>query len=239
MRRWTRRVAACVLIALALFVIAAIVMARPGDLKLYPATAGASVAVFVVSHGYHAGLLMPRETLATMASQDGDAALGAIGQRFAGYPWLEIGWGDEGFYASVPTIGHLTFASAVRALFRPGNRSVLHVVGVPDDLRVAFPAAAIVRLDLTQQGFRRLLARLDATFAADPQGAAIQDLGPGLYGPSRFYRAVGSFNLLNVCNHWTAGLLDAAGVPTDPVLATLPFGLLLDLRWRAAAASVP
>jgi hypothetical protein len=41
-----------------------------------------------------------------------------------------------------------------------------------------------------------------------------------------------------VCNHWIAGLLDAAGVPTSPVLATLPYGLILDLRWRSRLAAV-
>lgn len=230
MRRWARRIAAGVLVALMLFVVAAVVMARPGDRKLYPAPAGSSVTVFVVSHGYHAGLLVPREKLAAIAGPGGHAALATIAQRFGAYPWLEIGWGDEGFYTSVPTIAHLTFVSAVRALFRPGNASVVHVVGVPDDLRAAFPAAEIVGLDLSPEGFRRLLEQLDATFAS-----GMQDLGPGLYGPSRFYRAVGTFNLINVCNHWTARLLDAAGVPTNPVLATLPFGLLLDLRWRAGA----
>jgi hypothetical protein len=41
---------------------------------------------------------------------------------------------------------------------------------------------------------------------------------------------------LRLCNHWLADLLDAAGVPTAPVVATLPPGLLADLRWRSAAA---
>jgi len=74
------------------------------------------------------------------------------------------------------------------------------------------------------------VARIEASFAPGHQ-----DLGPGLYGSSRFYRAVGTFHAFNVCNHWIAGLLDAAGVPTAPVLATLPPGLLIDLRWRAGA----
>ena len=39
------------------------------------------------------------------------------------------GWGDEGFYTRVPTTAELTTALALRALFRPGNPSVLHVVG--------------------------------------------------------------------------------------------------------------
>ena len=50
-----------------------------------------------------------------------------------------------------------------------------------------------------------------------------------------FYRAVGTFNLFRVCNHWIADLLDAAGVPTAPVLATWPQGLLWDLTTRAGA----
>src|SRR3712207_8668119 len=39
------------------------------------------------------------------------------------------------------------------------------------------------------------------------------ELGPGLYGPSLFFRADGAFHLLSVCNHWTARLLHEAGLP--------------------------
>jgi len=42
-----------------------------------------------------------------------------------------------------------------------------------------------------------------------------------------------------VCNHWVADLLDAAGVPTAPILATLPSGLLLDLKWRSNLVPLP
>ncbi len=45
--------------------------------------------------------------------------------------------------------------------------------------------------------------------------------------------------MLRVCNHWIADLLDAAGVPTAPVLATLPQGLLWDLSTRAGAVPLP
>ena len=36
-----------------------------------------------------------------------------------------------------------------------------------------------------------------------------------------------------------ARLLDAAGVPTAPILATLPSGLLLDLKWRSNLVPLP
>ena len=74
--------------------------------------------------------------------------------------------------------------------------------------------------------------KIEESFASDDSQRP-QELGPGLYGPSLFYKAKGHFNLFRVCNHWIADLLDAAGVPTTPSLALLPAGLLADLTWRS------
>jgi hypothetical protein len=41
-----------------------------------------------------------------------------------------------------------------------------------------------------------------------------------------------------VCNHWIGDLLGAAGLPTNPVLSTLPRGLMLNLRWQAGLQAV-
>jgi uncharacterized protein (TIGR02117 family) len=235
MRRCAKWLGASLLAVLALLIVAAVVTARRGNPDLYPVADGAPrIEVFVVSNGYHAGLVLPRAAMAEVAGRNGYAALIALAARFDGYGALEIGWGEEGFYTSVPTIASLTFTGAMRALFRPGNASVLHVVGLSGAPRAVFRHADLVRLDLSEPGFERLLARVDATFAPGQQ-----DLGPGIYGPSRFYRAVGAFNLLHLCNHWVADMLDAAGVPTAPLLATVPTGLLLDLTWRAGATSLP
>jgi len=112
------------------------------------------------------------------------------------------------------------------------------VVGVGSDPRAAFPNSDLVRLDLGEAGFARLANKLDTSFVRGEGGLPV-DLGPGLYGTSLFFRANGAFHLFNVCNHWIANLLDAAGVPTAPVLATLPFGLLLDLEWRSGLGRLP
>jgi len=237
-RRWGRRLLFAIAAAAIAFVAATLVTLRPGDRALYPAPAGEStVAVFVVSHGYHAGIVLPRATLAEVASRRGYGALVAVSTRFAAFPFLEMRWGDEEFYRSVPTIASLTVPMA-RALFLPGNRSVVHVVGLSYPPRAAFPAADIIALDLSAKGFDRTLGRIDATFAPTA-GVPADDAGPGLYGPSRFYRARGTFNIFRVCNHWLADLLDAAGVPTAPVLATLPAGLFLDLEWRSGLRPLP
>jgi uncharacterized protein (TIGR02117 family) len=235
MRRWARRLGLGVLTLFLVLAVSAVVTARRGDPQLYPPAADRpGIDVFVVNHGYHAGVVLPRARAAEVAQRDGLRAAGAVADRFTAYPSSEIGWGDEGFYTSVPTVASLTIPLALRALFRPGNPTVLHVVGLSDPPAISFPNSPIVRLTLSEAGFARLLARLDQSFAPG-QGGAIEELGRGLYGPSLFYRAVGSFHLFRVCNHWAADLLDAAGVPTAPVLATLPSGLLLDLTWRAGA----
>jgi uncharacterized protein (TIGR02117 family) len=235
MRRLLRWVGWSVGGAIAALIAATIATARYGDPALFPPQAGATrVEVFVAANLYHSGIIVPRDAMAEAARRRDLPALAAVAERFGAYPRIEFGWGDEGFYTRVPTTRELTTALALRALLRPGNASVLHVVGVALHPRMAYPGADIVALTLGEAGFERLAVMLDRTFARGGDGR-VEQFGPGLYGHSLFFRAVGTFNLLRVCNHWIADLLDAAGVPTTPVLATMPQGLMLDLSWRAGA----
>jgi uncharacterized protein (TIGR02117 family) len=234
LRTAARRSRLSLAVAALLLVVAVLATARWGDRSLWPPAPGApTTEVFIVSHGYHAGIIVPRAALAEQASLRGLTALGYLATRFADFDRVEIGWGDEGFYREVPTAESLTIALALRALFRPGNPSVLHVVGVRNDPRAMFGNSDLVRVNISAAGFDRMADMLDATFARSKGSFTPEELGPGLYGTSLFFRANGAFHVFNVCNHWIANLLDAAGMPTAPVLATLPFGLLLDLEWRS------
>jgi uncharacterized protein (TIGR02117 family) len=226
--------------AIAALIVAAIATLRFGDVALYPPPAGGPrVEVFVAANLYHSGIVIPRGAMVEAARRRNVPALAAIAARFADYPLLEFGWGDEGFYTRVPTSAEFTTALALRSLFMPGNASVLHVVGLAEHPRQAYPDASMVVVALGEAGFERLVVALDRDFARTGRDGGIEELGRGLYGPSLFYRAVGTFNVLRVCNHWIADLLDAAGVPTAPVLATMPQGLLWDLSWRAGAVRLP
>jgi uncharacterized protein (TIGR02117 family) len=226
--------------AIALFAAMTVLTARSGDPALWPPAAGApGIEIHIVSHGYHSGIVFERTTMAEAAERGGHAALIAVAQRFANYRWLEVGWGDEGFYRNVPDAAALTFRLAVRALFWPRNVSVVHVVGLNSQPRDVFAASDVIRIPLSSGGFARMLDGLDASFDRGPGAAALEPLGPGLYGPSLFYRGVDAFHVFNVCNHWVARLLSEAGVPTAPVLATLPPGLFFDLKWRAGLVPLP
>jgi uncharacterized protein (TIGR02117 family) len=215
--------------------LAALLTARPGDPGLYPAPVGDGVAIALVSHGWHSGLVLPRAALTGAGS---GPALASIATRFRAYPEIEFGWGEARFYRSTPTLAQFDLGLALAALFTPGGRDgVVQVVGLERPARDSFPYSDLVPLQVSKQGLAHLLARLEGSFRiADGQPVAG---GPGLYGPSLFYDGAGRFSYANVCNHWAAHLLNAAGLPVTPVLDTHPAGLLLDLRARAGLVPLP
>src|SRR5205823_5096738 len=80
----------------------AVVTARSGDRTLWPvAPEGRTIEVFVVNHGYHSGIVVPRAAIAGLAGERDIGTLGHIAVRFDAHDWLEIGWGDEEFYTQV------------------------------------------------------------------------------------------------------------------------------------------
>ena len=219
----------------ALLVLAVILTARPGDPTLYPPAEPAPATIHVVSHGWHSGVALPT---AALTGPGAGPALRDIAVRFRAYPELEFGWGEARFYAATPTLAEFDWRLALRALFTPGGSDgVIQVVGLDADPRTSFPQAEILAVPVSAAGLESLVARLEASFAL-ARGHPV-DVGPGLYGPSLFYEGTGRFSWTNVCNHWTAGLVNAAGLPVAPVLATLPRGLILDLEWRSGVTSVP
>ena len=235
-RRWFAAGVLAVLACLATLLLGT----RWGDATLYPAVPGDTVSVLYVSNGFHAGLLVPVPEARSSAAASGARAVAVVAERFGAYDWVELGWGDEGFYREVPTVDDLNWRLGLKALAGLGSGSVLHVVGIVGDPRRIYGRGDLFALTLSREGFARMLRRLDGSFSRDPDGAPVE-LGPGLYGPSLFYRAEGRFFFGNVCNHWVARLLDAAGVPVSPLLATLPRGLGWDLAWRSGLTreSVP
>jgi uncharacterized protein (TIGR02117 family) len=167
---------------------------RPGD---------ATVTVHVVRHGWHSGLVIPRDRLPPEARPEpvSDA-------RF-----LEFGWGDRAFYQS-PDAG---LALALEASFASGG-SVLHVTGLDRPPGERFPRAEITTIELSARGAEALARFVARAYARDASGAPI-DLGPGLHPGSRFYAATGRYSLLRTCNSWIAEALRAGGCPITPAWA--------------------
>ena len=196
-----RRLGLALAIAASLFVVAVIGTARWGDRSMWPAAPGAPVTeVFVVNHGYHAGIIVPRKALAELGSRRGLRALAYVATRFADYDRLEIGWGDEGFYREVPTAKSLTVALAVRpyATRQPVRSARGGRQGRPARHVSRFPIwSGLISARPGSSAWRKSSTRPSPAGPMVPAGGT---RARALWGEP-FFRANGAFHLFNVCNH--------------------------------------
>ncbi|WGZ94405.1 MAG: TIGR02117 family protein [Candidatus Thiothrix putei] len=159
-------------------------------------------AVYVVSHGWHTGLIVPAAPLRQ--------ALPALQTRFGDAAYYEIGWGDKGFYQATEVTAGLT----LQAMFWSSG-AVMHVVGIPADPASYFQHSDIKPLCLNPQQLAGLATFISNSFARHASGE-LTALKAGIYGDSQFYAASGRYHLLNTCNSWTAKGLSSAGLGIAP-----------------------
>ena len=177
--------------------------------------------LLVFSHGHHTGLVLPRKAL--------ERELPEITTQLRG-DWLEIGWGDEGFYRSEA----VTLPLAFRALAYP-TPGVMHIVTSSRPLHHDYAYAPAHLFYLTHQQRGILVRRLAAQFARDAKGRVLP-LGPGRYGVSRFYRARARFFFPKTCNAWTANHLRAIDFRIRAVTAPGLFRALKKLELKKAGS---
>jgi uncharacterized protein (TIGR02117 family) len=208
-------------------VVLVIALASPGCAApvkgLYPAPAiGPAKTVYVVSHGWHTGLVVERDAVPVNLWPEKD--------DFPAAQFLEVGWGDEGFYRA----RKITAGITLRAIFLP-TPGVLHVVGFRGPVDEYFPASEVLPVELSEEGFRELCRFIDGTYERDDAGEAIR-LGPGIYGKSAFYRSKGKYYFPKTCNVWTARAIRKAGVPIRPAGSITAGGVIRQARRITTAA---
>ncbi len=158
--------------------------------------------VYVVSHGWHTGFVIPMSAI--------QQSIPELAVRFKDIPYLEIGWGDKGFYQAKEITSGLT----IQAIFWP-TESVIHSVAVPIHIEDYFPHSKIESLCLSDSELSSLISFISNSFHKDDSGAVVP-LKNGIYGDSQFYKGVGDYYLMNTCNKWTAKGLKSAGMDISP-----------------------
>jgi uncharacterized protein (TIGR02117 family) len=216
-----RYVAAAFLLLLLILTVAT---ARPGDRRLYPPRPADAQVVYLIDNGFHSDLALPR---AAILAQGGPLAVAAA--RASPDAWIMVGWGDARFYEAASPWQDRLLDAARAAL--GGRPTTVHLEGVPTRPDLAW-RSGVRRIPLSGAGLAALMARVDRSFALDRSGAPIF-LPVQRVPDEAFFASREGFSAFHLCNHWTAELLAAAGLPTTPVIDTAPFGLALDLKLRS------
>lgn len=175
-----------------------------------------STAIYVVNHGWHTGVVLRRADIpAGVWPESGD---------FPDADYLEVGWGDWDYYQTPEPGIWITFKAGALP-----TASVLHVAGFAKPVADYFAYNEIAELRVSQRSASRLAQFIGRSHRRNGAARAAA-LGPGLYGDSRFYPALGLFHVFNNCNTWTARALAAADLPVRPFPAISAGGLMDEVR---------
>ena len=198
MARWGRRIGLILLVAWGLLLATRCHLPR----QTVRPTPDSTSAVYVVKHGWHAGIAVRRADI----RNDGWPVL----DDFPTARYLEVGWGEARYYPGQ--------SRGVWGILRAGawpTGSVLHVVPVDGTVLDRFPGQTVVRVPVGPAELDALVAFVAESFTIDATGAA-PNAAPGYYRNSQFYRSPLTYHVFNNCNHWAAGALEAAGCDVSP-----------------------
>ncbi|WP_103020514.1 DUF2459 domain-containing protein [Salinibacter altiplanensis] len=159
-------------------------------------------AVYVVQHGWHAGIAVRRADVP-------EGRWPAL-EAFPDAQYLEVGWGEARYYPGR--------SRGVWGVLRAGawpTGSVVHVVPLDRPVPDRFPAQTVVRVSVSPAELDALTAFVAASLATDATGSAVPT-APGNDADGRFYASPFTYHVFNNCNHWAAAALEAAGCDASP-----------------------
>lgn len=188
---------------------------------LYPGQPDKTYTVYLVSRGYHTGIVVPVTELSVRTI----SVLGRVSGGCA-----EFGWGEEYYYQTPDA----TTLDAVRALFLP-NRSVVRVEYFPGGPEPSLArSGSAVKFVLSEKDFSNLCRYIDDSFARE-DGALVSE-SEEKCGQVVYFMSNGTYHLFNNCNRWAAEALSSAGL--DIALFGLIHSSQLMSRCRGKGAVV-
>lgn len=177
--------------------------------RLHPVDQTNAVTVMVLDNGFHTDLAVPRQAL----MRHGGPLAQAVTSLAPG-DWVLIGWGDARFYVDQSPIS-ARLPDGARAFFRPGNPSVVMLNPQGADPRSRYAEHERAALTLASADFDRMASRIEASLDLSSGAPRVAAARPG--DDARFFASRETFSILHLCNHWTAGVLNAGGVSVRPV----------------------
>lgn len=175
----------------------------PANTAFVPATGGTTV--YVSTNGFHTDVILPiagqREKCFAVAADE------TLEERAHKYSYLSYGWGDKDFYMQSYDGNFPSFATALDAMFVPGE-SLMHVTFLR---KAPTPGPDVKAVRLSDEQYNRLTEFITASFRQEA-GHLVKLSQCGYGSNDFFYQAQGSYHLFNTCNAWTGDALREAGV---------------------------
>jgi hypothetical protein len=200
-----------VIVAGAIGVLAAVwSWTAPGDPGRWtPAPGDPGVELSLLDNGFHTDLAVPRAPL--------EARGGPLAEAVRSLPagdWVLIGWGDARFYVDQSPMTE-RLPDGARAFFKPGNASVIMLDPAQQDPRARYAPDSRRTFRVSEAGFDALARHVEASLDLRDGAARMTVIRQG--DDARFFASREHFWIGHLCNHWTAGALNAAGLPVRPL----------------------
>ena len=127
--------------------------------------------------------------------------------------YLQVGWGDKGFYFNVSDWDNLTAKDVFTAAFAL-NESALHVTFLKNVNTSKKKDRECVRLFITPKQYKELIKYVEETIERDSKNKSIHIDKISSYGPrDSFYEANGRYSLFHSCNTWVNVGLKESDLP--------------------------
>ena len=192
--------------------------------------------VYAVIGVAHSDLVLPRAAFA-----NAPARLKRALALLPDAPWVIVGWGPYWFGRDEPGDAYhppgVRTANLVWTLLAPQTKSRLRLATLPTP--GAAPAQRYVQLvpvRLSAAGLDRAVARIDAGFAAGPDGGPVVTYRPPSQPNVAIFLSNERYSLAHECDHWVSEVLHAGGINLATGLEFTPAMLAVSL---AAATASP
>jgi uncharacterized protein (TIGR02117 family) len=166
------------------------------------------VPIYVVSNGFHTDVVLPMKEAQTGRHWLQELNQPALTARFARYPYVAFGWGNERFYLGSMG-GRFPGPRAIAGAAFP-SKTLMHVSfyrAAPDSGRYVVP----LRISVAQ--YAQLVSYVRQSFGPpDSLGRLPLRQATGYTPHDFFFPATGRYHALRTCNDWTNRGLRRAGL---------------------------
>ncbi|WP_082526014.1 DUF2459 domain-containing protein [Brevundimonas sp. Root1279] len=209
------------------WLLAVLTWTAPGDPALWRASPDVEgFDVHLLDNGFHTDLAVPRDALEFRPGPLADAV-----RSLPPGDWILIGWGDAKFYVDQSPISDRLLDGA-RAFFRPGNASVIMLDPAQKNPIDLFADEGRRSFRMSPEGFERMAAHIEASLDLSTGAPRVAAARPN--DDARFFASHEHFWIGRLCNHWTADVLNAGGLPVRPFRSIVSSELLAAIDRDAA-----